>query len=96
MKTLEAFAMGVPVVSTRIGAEGIAARDGEHLLVEDTPPAFAEKVLWLLDHPDLGKEMACRARACVKEHYDWRSITENFEKYLQDIVGMKSNANHAL
>ena len=41
IKIIEAFAHRVPVISTSIGCEGLGVRDGEHLLVADTPRAFA-------------------------------------------------------
>ncbi|MGH8276869.1 MAG: glycosyltransferase, partial [Steroidobacteraceae bacterium] len=48
LKILEAFALGAPVVSTTIGAEGIEGVPGEHLLVADEPRQFARSVLELL------------------------------------------------
>src|SRR5207248_11366142 len=44
VKILEAFARGIPAVSTTVGVEGIDARHDEHLLVADTPDAFATPV----------------------------------------------------
>ncbi len=41
LKILEAFANMIPVVSTTIGAAGLDAHDGEHLLIADTPAEFA-------------------------------------------------------
>lgn len=45
IKILEAVAYGLPVVSTSLGAEGLPLRDGEHLLLADTPDAFARACL---------------------------------------------------
>jgi len=89
LKTLEAFAMEVPVVSTSVGCEGIVAQDGQHLLVASTPETFADKVIWLLEHPDQAYFMARRARQLVEEQYDWQAITKSFEAYLLRIVGTK-------
>jgi polysaccharide biosynthesis protein PslH len=57
LKVLEAMAAGVPIVSTRVGLEGIAAEDGEHALVADAPTAFAAAVLRLLADPALGARL---------------------------------------
>ena len=81
-KILEAFALGVPVVSTSIGYEGIDARNGEHLLIGDSPQAFADQVLKLLENPALSQQMVRQARQLVEEKYDWRVIAERFAQYM--------------
>jgi glycosyltransferase involved in cell wall biosynthesis len=73
VKILEAFARGIPVVSTTIGAEGIDARHGEHLLIADTPSDFADAVERLLQDPEQAGRLAHAARTLVEERYDWRS-----------------------
>jgi glycosyltransferase involved in cell wall biosynthesis len=75
LKVLEAMAAGIPMVSTRVGLEGIAAVDGEHALVADTPGAFAAAVLRLLADPALGARLARAARALVGRRYDWSRLT---------------------
>jgi len=70
LKILEAFAAGLPVVSTPIGCEGIDALPGEHLLVADREH-FGERVLALLSDGALGEQLAKRARALALERYDW-------------------------
>jgi glycosyltransferase involved in cell wall biosynthesis len=72
VKILEAMARGVPVVSTTIGADGLDLEDGVHLLIADTPAAFAEAVSYLLDHPDRAWVMAAAGRERILERYDWR------------------------
>ncbi len=74
LKVLEAMAAGVPVVSTGIGLEGVAAVAGEHALRADSPAAFAQAVLRLLDDPALAARLAARARALVEERYDWTRL----------------------
>jgi glycosyltransferase involved in cell wall biosynthesis len=69
IKLIEAFAHGVPVVSTSIGAEGIAAEDGRHLLLADAPEAFATACATLLDDRALATRLAREAHALVAERY---------------------------
>jgi glycosyltransferase involved in cell wall biosynthesis len=76
VKLLEAFASGIPVVSTRLGAEGLASVDGEICALADDPETFAAKVLELLENPERACEMARRARAEVIAHRDIRGMTE--------------------
>jgi sugar transferase (PEP-CTERM/EpsH1 system associated) len=71
LKVLEAMAAGVPVVSTPMGLEGIAATPGEHAAVAETPEAFAGAVLRLLDDPAQRARQARQARALVEAGYDW-------------------------
>ena len=73
-KALEAMAAGLPIVSTTLGMEGIAAAPGEHYLAADTPATFAHEIARLLDEPDLRRRLAEAARRLVRERYDWRVV----------------------
>src|SRR6266849_3329548 len=70
VKILEAMAIGVPVISTTIGCEGLAVRNGAHLLVADTPEAIADACMMLLRDKELAHRLARNARRLVLEHYD--------------------------
>ncbi|HKB12967.1 MAG TPA: glycosyltransferase family 4 protein, partial [Vicinamibacterales bacterium] len=73
LKILEAFAADLPVVSTAIGCEGIAAEDGRHLVVAERPD-FAAAVTSLLLDPARGRRLALRAKALARERYDWSVV----------------------
>ena len=75
VKLLEAFSAGIPTVSTRLGAEGLATEDGAICQLADEPEAFAKGVLELLENPQEAADMARRARAYVEEHRDMRKMT---------------------
>jgi glycosyltransferase involved in cell wall biosynthesis len=79
VKILEAFARGIPVVSTSVGVEGIAARADEHLLVADEPQAFAEHVVRLLQEPTAAAKLARAARELVEARYDWRTVLRGLD-----------------
>lgn len=85
-KILDAFATGTAVVSTRKGAEGLAVRDGEHLLLADTAPEFAAAVLRLLHDASLAARLAAKARELVQAEYDWRAIGPRFEALVQAVA----------
>lgn len=70
LKLLEAFAAGIAVVSTTIGAEGIECSDGEHLLIADDPAGIARAVGRLLDDDALAERLASNALR-LAERYDW-------------------------
>jgi glycosyltransferase involved in cell wall biosynthesis len=70
-KILEAWAAGRPVVSTSLGAEGLGARDGEHLRIADTPADFAAAVAGLLDSPEEAARLGANGRALLLERFTW-------------------------
>jgi polysaccharide biosynthesis protein PslH len=81
-KILEAMAMGVPVVTTSLGFEGILATPGADLFVEDAPQAFAGRVLQLMGDSVLRRRAAGLGRETVLRHYDWSRNLERLEQIL--------------
>jgi glycosyltransferase involved in cell wall biosynthesis len=91
VKLLEAFAAGIPVVSTRIGAEGLADRDGEVCALADEPQTFAEHVVRLLQNPTEAEALAGRAREMVTTQRDMRVMTAKLvESYKIEVARMRS------
>jgi glycosyltransferase involved in cell wall biosynthesis len=70
VKILEAMAMGVPVISTTIGCEGLAVRHEEHLLIADSPQAFSRACARVLQDKELAQRLAKNARQLILERYD--------------------------
>jgi glycosyltransferase involved in cell wall biosynthesis len=71
LKVLDAMAMGKALVSTSIGCEGIDVRAGEHLVVADTPEAFAESTVALLGDQARRLQLGRAARELVERCYSW-------------------------
>lgn len=69
VKILEAWAAGTPVVATSLGAEGLPARDGEHLLIADTPEVFAAAVSRLLASAELWRKLAAAGRELFEREF---------------------------
>ena len=86
LKVLEAMAQGMPIVSTRVGCEGLDVVDGEHLLVADTADEFAAATLRLLQDEALRHHLGQRARQLVVERYDWDSIVLHLENVYQQAI----------
>jgi sugar transferase (PEP-CTERM/EpsH1 system associated) len=74
LKILEAMALGRPVVSTRIGCEGIGATHGRDILIADAPEDFAAGVVSLLRDPASRAALAACARETVERAYDWPAL----------------------
>jgi glycosyltransferase involved in cell wall biosynthesis len=89
VKLLEAFASGIPVVSTTVGAEGLAEKDGEFCALADSPEGFAERILKLFDDPEAAAAMAARARAEVEAHWDMAAITRKLVEGYGNLVREK-------
>lgn len=89
LKILEAFAFGVPVVSTAIGREGLAVEPGKHLLNADSPQEFIAAIGQLIDSRDERQRLARRARALVVERYDWTHIAHLHETMYEDVLNMR-------
>jgi glycosyltransferase involved in cell wall biosynthesis len=73
LKIVEAWAAGIPVVSTTVGAEGLPARDGENMLLADTGPGFAETVSRLLASPVLRDRIGMAGRRLQEREFTWDS-----------------------
>lgn len=80
IKAFEAMAMGCPVVSTRVGIEGLSVEPDAHYLMRDDPEAFARGVLALLEDAALRDRLSRQARRCMEEHFGHRVAAEVFER----------------
>jgi len=78
IKILEAFAAGVPVVSTSLGAEGLDVRHGQHLLIADTPADFAAACIRLARDEALRDTITAAARNLQAEQYSLETLKRRF------------------
>jgi glycosyltransferase involved in cell wall biosynthesis len=84
LKIFEAMAAGRAVVSTSIGAEGLPAENGTHLLLADTADTFAQSVVRLLRDVPFRSRIEHHARTLVASRYDWAAAATEFERCLTD------------
>ena len=82
-KIIECMAMGVPVVSSRAAAGGVDAVPGEHLLVADTPEAYAENILALMTDPRLRQRISDAGRARVESHHNWAASMIRLDQIIE-------------
>jgi len=85
LKVLEAFAMGIPTVSTSVGAEGIEFTPEQDLLLADDPASMADRIVELLQNPARCEALGKRAIALARSRYDWKAVTagllEGYERW---------------
>jgi glycosyltransferase involved in cell wall biosynthesis len=93
VKLLEAFASGIPTVSTRLGAEGLATKDGEVCSLADDADGTAQKILRLFADPESGREMARRARREVEASWNTPVITRRLVDSYTQLAARKRGAN---
>lgn len=87
IKILEAMAMGLPVVSTSVGAEGITARKGDGLFVEDEPSKFAEAIVYLIKNFAEARYYGSNARRFIEHnHSAEKNFRIIFDRY-KEIIG---------
>jgi polysaccharide biosynthesis protein PslH len=79
LKILEALAAGLPVVSTRVGAEGLELAPGEHYIAVDDPEGMAEALVASIRDPRPARVMAARSRPFVLDRYDWDMLATKLE-----------------
>lgn len=74
VRILEAFAYGMPVVTTTIGLEGIKAELDTDILVADTATDFSIKVTELLENTSLREKLSVNGRRLAEKKYDWQVV----------------------
>ena len=86
LKILVAMAMGIPVVSTSIAAEGIAVQDGMNIRIADDSYAFADAVTCILADPAQQKKLAAGGRKLVLENYSCQAVDRQLRCVWQEIA----------
>ena len=76
IKIMHAMALGLPIVTTSLGCEGIPVEDGKHLFIRDRPIEFALAVLEVLENVEMREGFRREGRMCVERDFDWTRIFE--------------------
>jgi len=83
-KNLEAMAMGMPVVTTTIGAENIDAQSGADWYIADDNNKFADAIVWLFDDESLRNRIGFSGQLFVKNNFTWAFAEKAFEEVLNN------------
>lgn len=90
IKIYEAMSMGVPVVSTTIGAEGLDVTHGENILLADKPETFVAATLEILGDSEVGERIGSSGARHVREHYSWPVVAREFEQLCLETAARRS------
>lgn len=90
IKAFEAMAIGVPVVSTSIGVEGLPLDDGTHYLRADDPATMAQKVISLLEDGELRHRISTSARDLVEKKFGFQRAAQVFEQACLDAIAWQN------
>ncbi|RZS91448.1 glycosyltransferase involved in cell wall biosynthesis [Motilibacter rhizosphaerae] len=91
-KVLEAFAAGLPVVSTPKGVEGLDVVDGEHVLLADSARELVEAVLRLRADAGLREALRAQAHALVGERYSTSAVAPLVAASVAEVLERRARA----
>ncbi len=92
IKIFEAMASGIPVLSTRIGAEGLPVQDQVHLLLADTPEELAHRALLIMQNPTLAQKLTENAKAFISSNNDWNIIGRQFSDICHQTIQIQKGS----
>ncbi len=90
-KILEAMALGVPVVTSRVAAGGVDASDPEHFLAASTPAEYAASIERVLDNPEERQRLALAGRARMLSHHAWDRSMERLDGIIDRCLAAQSH-----
>jgi glycosyltransferase involved in cell wall biosynthesis len=86
LKIVEAMSKAKPIISTRVGAEGIDVVDGESALLADDPRRFADHVESVLADAALAKRLGTAARQLAEARYSWPALVAGLERFYDRLL----------
>jgi polysaccharide biosynthesis protein PslH len=89
LKIFEALAMGKAVVSTSVGAEGLAVTRGRDIAIADQPDEFARSVVALLRDPARRQALGRNGRLLVQRRYSWEHVSSEFDHCCQSVARIR-------
>jgi sugar transferase (PEP-CTERM/EpsH1 system associated) len=85
-KILESMAMGIPVVTTSVGAEGLLAREGVHFTVADSPKELVSGVMEILTDRQKAACLSKNGRSLVEELYTWEGMLRSYRDLIESVL----------
>jgi glycosyltransferase involved in cell wall biosynthesis len=86
IKIFEAMATGIPVVSTKVGAEGLPVKHDKEILLADTPDEFVVAVKRLFQSAELRQQIGQAGMELVRARFGWAASVDVFEQYCYEVM----------
>lgn len=86
LKIVEAMSKAKPIISTRVGAEGIDVVNGESALLSDDPQGFAAHVESVLSDAALALRLGAAARKLAEDRYSWPALVAGLERFYAQLL----------
>lgn len=83
VKIIEGMALGKIIVSTPIGAEGINAKNNEHIIIAEKPEEFINSIVYYLQNQEEANKIRKNALKLANEEYNITKITKNLAQFYQ-------------
>ena len=89
LKNLAAMASRQPIVSTKVGIQGLGAKHGVHVLIGNTPRTISQHIVKLIKSPKLAKELSLNARKHVEENFNYQNIAKKLSSIYYQLNNKK-------
>lgn len=86
VKIIEAMALGRPVITTKIGAEGIGGQTGKHFIIADDPDQFCNEIKQIITKPEILSQIGRNAREFINGNFDNLVISKNLSGFYNSLV----------
>jgi len=87
-KVAHAMSLGLPVVTTSVGSEGMGINDGVHALVRDSPQAFADAIVSLTRNEKLWQSLSESGSNLIRDTLSTDAMRERLGGFLEDLFGL--------
>jgi glycosyltransferase involved in cell wall biosynthesis len=94
-KVIQAMACGKCVIATKESCEGLNVKDGENILIADTPEEFVEKILIVFDNKNVRLKIEKNARKYVEDNFSYDIIKKKWIEFYEEILGNNNNRRQA-
>ena len=81
------MARGLPIVTTPVGAEGLAVKHGQHLMICNHETSTMASILTLLEHDEIWTRLSRQSRLLMAERYTWRALFIQMNKEITALLG---------
>lgn len=85
-KVGEAMSLGVPVVTTSVGAEGFGGTHGRHYLVADDADRLVDEIARLFGDPDLWNELSSNGRQLIEDHFSTAAVRRSIAAMMNEVT----------